>query len=109
MDPTHPKGDALLVRNATKIAIGIVTLLFLVPIIFFWSQNDANQEARRLVLHTYEVLNRIELLLGKVKEAQLGQRGFLVTGNAEFLEPYESAVRDGGNVDGGQRAVHYHP
>ena len=49
------------------------------------------------VRHTQEVLNRIETVLAIVEEAETGQRGFLLTGDDSYLQPYESAsahIRD---------------
>jgi len=49
---------------------------------------DANAEVAR----TYEVLNGLEKLLSTLKDAETGQRGYIVTGNPEFLQPYDEAL-----------------
>jgi CheY-like chemotaxis protein/signal transduction histidine kinase len=105
MEPTRPTEDGFFVRNATQIAIGVVTILMLMPILMFWRQSLSNEVARQQVLHTYEVITHIEMLMGKIKEANLGQRGFLVTANPDFLEPYENAMRDAANLESGQRSL----
>lgn len=43
--------------------------------------------------HTRDVLAAAESLLSKMKDAETGQRGFLLTGDEDFLEPY-LVVRD---------------
>ena len=43
--------------------------------------------------HTYEVIQRADTLLSALKDAETGQRGYLLTGNERFLEPYVE-VRD---------------
>ncbi|MDO8311045.1 MAG: CHASE3 domain-containing protein, partial [Sideroxyarcus sp.] len=43
--------------------------------------------------HTYRVLRTAENLLSIMKDAETGQRGYLLTGNEAYLEPYLS-VRD---------------
>jgi CHASE3 domain sensor protein len=42
------------------------------------------------VTHTHEVLEHIAGVLGQLKDAETGQRGFVITGDETFLEPYQS-------------------
>ena len=46
----------------------------------------------RLVSHTYEVKAALAGLLSAATDAETGQRGFLLTGDAAYLEPYESGT-----------------
>src|SRR5439155_19637538 len=46
----------------------------------------------RLVLHTAEVLRRLEGTLSVLKDAETGQRGYLITGEEGYLEPYRVAT-----------------
>jgi PAS domain S-box-containing protein len=50
-----------------------------------WRVYDNN----RLVSHTYEVKSALDALLSAVTDAETGQRGFLITGDAGYLAPYE--------------------
>lgn len=45
----------------------------------------------------YEALVGLERLMGTLRDAETGQRGFLLTGNSEYLEPYDSAVAQFGD------------
>ncbi|MDO8465898.1 MAG: PAS domain S-box protein [Gallionella sp.] len=58
----------------------------------FWafSQMEEAAEARK---HTHTVLNSADDLMAVLVDAETGQRGFLLTGDEVFLEPY-LAVRD---------------
>jgi CHASE3 domain sensor protein/predicted Na+-dependent transporter/predicted MFS family arabinose efflux permease len=47
----------------------------------------------RWVAHTHEVMTQIEETLSLLKDAETGQRGYLITGDRRYLEPYEAAVR----------------
>ncbi len=47
----------------------------------------------RWVAHTHEVMTQIEETLSLLKDAETGQRGYLITGDRRYLEPYEVAVR----------------
>lgn len=48
-------------------------------------------ESQKRVNHTHEVLFNLEQVISAVKDAETGQRGFLLTGDALFLEPYNGA------------------
>ncbi|GEM_PF-749514 len=46
----------------------------------------------RLVAHTQEVLTELEATVSTVKDAETGLRGYLITGDDRYLEPYHEAV-----------------
>lgn len=46
------------------------------------------------VTHTYAVLESQERLLSLMKDAETGQRGYVITGSDPFLDPYNAAVKD---------------
>ncbi|TXT38466.1 MAG: signal transduction histidine kinase [Comamonadaceae bacterium] len=68
------------------VLVGLVTAASL----WSFNQTDEAASARR---QTRLLINRGEDLLSALKDAETGQRGFLLTGNETFLEPY-LAVRD---------------
>ena len=43
------------------------------------------------VSHTHEVLNELTDILGTLKDAETGQRGFVITGEDRYLEPFLAA------------------
>jgi PAS domain S-box-containing protein len=49
-------------------------------------------EANRLVMHTHVVLESLEHVLSVLREAETGQRGFILTGEDRYLEPYNAAT-----------------
>jgi CHASE3 domain sensor protein len=49
-------------------------------------------ESARLVAHSISVRANAERVLGQVRDAETGQRGYLLTGDRRFLEPYEAAL-----------------
>ena len=53
---------------------------------------DALIEHNKRVTHTHLVLEKIATTLSLLKDAETGQRGFTITGDLAFLEPYEAAV-----------------
>jgi signal transduction histidine kinase len=46
------------------------------------------------VQHTLQVINQVERIMSSAKDAETGNRGFLITGDENYLAPYNSAVRE---------------
>ena len=51
------------------------------------------EDSGRLLLHTEQVLTQLEAILARCVEAETGTRGFILTGDAQFLEPLTAADR----------------
>ena len=73
---------------AFAVAIGIIVALG----ISAYVSTQQLLEANRLVTHTHEVIEESERLLSSLKDAETGQRGFVLTGEDRYLEPYNSAI-----------------
>lgn len=50
------------------------------------------QQASGRVSHTYGVIEALENLLSLMRAAETGQRGFLITGDEKYLEPYNASL-----------------
>ena len=90
----------LLANNKTIASLaGSVLLVFLVVVISYWAfgQIEKAAEARQ---QTFKLIVRADALLSDLAAAEAAQRGYSLTGNEAFLEPY-LAVRDriGGQLD----------
>jgi methyl-accepting chemotaxis protein len=46
-------------------------------------------ESAEWVRHTHEVLDGLDELLSEMKDAETGQRGYVLTGEPRYLEPYQ--------------------
>lgn len=46
------------------------------------------------VAHTWQVINQVESIMSSAKDAETGNRGFLITGDERYLEPYKLAQRE---------------
>jgi PAS domain S-box-containing protein len=53
-------------------------------------------EASEWRKHTYEVLGNLDETLARLVDAETGQRGYLLTGDEGYLEPYRAAIK---NID----------
>ncbi|MBI9052901.1 MAG: methyl-accepting chemotaxis protein [Bacteroidales bacterium] len=77
-----------------KIALsfGIVILLLLfIGLISYQNLTRLKSEAD-WVSHTHDVLHNIEFVYGDLKDAETGQRGYIITGLEKYLDPYNSAI-----------------
>ena len=72
--------------------IGAALLVALVAALSFWAfdQIETSSAARQ---QTFRLIVRADALLSDLADAETGQRGYSLTGNEAFLEPY-LAVRD---------------
>jgi len=77
----------------------IAALIFLIGNAFvsFWSLSTLYNN-NSLVIHTLDVLEKVESVRADITSAEANQRGFLLTGNTEFLEPYERGVVEIGPI-----------
>lgn len=84
------------VASDKKIIAGFglaVILIFVVGIIVFQNARqfiDSNQQ----LTHTLEVLNELDTTLTLILDAETGQRGFVITSDESYLEPYEDAIQN---------------
>jgi methyl-accepting chemotaxis protein len=46
----------------------------------------------QLIAHTYIVLEHVTGILSLLKDAETGQRGYVITGDEAFLEPYQTGI-----------------
>lgn len=74
------------VRSATTTIIAIAVVALAV-VLAAWINWQARQTADR-VSHAIEIRERAERFLGRMRDAETGQRGFLLTGQAAYLEPF---------------------
>ena len=80
----------------TKVAAGFAiafALLAMIGVVAYRSI-DSLTRTSYLVAHTHQVLEDISSLLGDMKDAETGQRGFVITGDMAFLAPYQAAIAD---------------
>ena len=78
----------------TKIGSGFALALIILIIIGAVSYRSTTGfiESAESVTHTHEVLQKLESLLSKYKDAETGQRGYILTGEEHYLEPYNGAI-----------------
>ncbi|HEX4609992.1 MAG TPA: response regulator [Urbifossiella sp.] len=94
MTVTAPARSADRRTGDLPVSLGLtaVVLFFLVSgFVSYWNTRTIMRSVQE-VAHTHEVLIALENLLSLMKDAETGQRGFLITGNDRYLEPYTAAI-----------------
>jgi len=78
----------------TKIAAGFAVALFIFVIVAMvsWRNVERNIEEAAWVSHSQEVRATLSQLLSGITDAETAQRGFIITGEEEYLAPYKNAV-----------------
>ncbi len=75
------------------IALGAVAgLIFFLACGFVAFRNAGIlRDSARLTSHTHEVIASLDQILSLMKDAETGQRGYLITGDEKYLEPFNIA------------------
>src|SRR6476646_6274205 len=68
-------------------AVGIVVITFLAGLFLFVTLRNHHQETLRS--HTLEVMRLSSVLENDIATLETGHRGYLLTGDASYLEPFE--------------------
>ena len=80
----------------TALGVGGALIFFLVTGALAYSNMLTLRADTAKVVHTHEVITELGNLLSAVQDAETGQRGFLLTGNNRYLDPYQDALARAG-------------
>ena len=78
-----------------RIALGFISAMVLIAsgfAISFYSYNQYSDDTGR-IRHTYEVTGTLERILSLVKDVETGSRGYVITRDPTYLEPYHNALK----------------
>lgn len=84
-------GPILTLRTKIVISLVIAWLSLLVIGLLSYRSIGKLKEDAGWVTHTHTVIEQLQQMDGLLKDAQRGERGFLLTGQDRFLETYHSA------------------
>jgi CHASE3 domain sensor protein len=85
----------LLRRRLTPAVIATLLPLAVVGVVgrfLSWRYQAGLREDRALMAHTWEVIAATAAVLTAALDAETGQRGYVLTGDAAFLAPYDDAL-----------------
>jgi signal transduction histidine kinase/CheY-like chemotaxis protein/CHASE3 domain sensor protein len=86
--PTRKSGMDPLV----SIGLAIVLVFFLVSGGVAYRNIQTLKNDNQQIVHSHQVITTLDELLSTMKDAETGQRGFLLTYNEHYLEPYNAAL-----------------
>jgi signal transduction histidine kinase/CHASE3 domain sensor protein/CheY-like chemotaxis protein len=81
-----------LVSRANFLVFGALIAFLLLIALLTWDRFAAAQSARQWTQHSYQVLGAIGELETTIRDAENDQRGYLLSGNDDYLVPYEAAL-----------------
>lgn len=77
---------------SVSLGLAAVMLFFVLGgIVSYVNTRTLNLDAK-LIAHTHEVLSALREVVSLLKDAETGQRGYLLTGDVRYLEPHTTAV-----------------
>ncbi|MEH2171770.1 response regulator [Nostoc sp.] len=78
-------------KIGVSFALSLATLTT-IGLISYQSTNELIETSRK-ESHTYQVLSQLEDLNLQLTNAETGQRGYIITGEQRYLEPYNAAIQ----------------
>ena len=75
------------IRSILVISLFVLIFIFSVS----YKHTVALRESSELLVHSYKIQINLEQLLSYVKDAETGQRGYIISRDTVFLQPYNSA------------------
>jgi signal transduction histidine kinase/CheY-like chemotaxis protein/CHASE3 domain sensor protein len=87
----HPAFTFLPLPLRVFLGFGIALLAIIVIAVFSYASLQNRRTTADLVTHTLDVLQQLDELIATLTDAETGQRGFLLTGEESYLQPYLNA------------------
>jgi signal transduction histidine kinase len=84
------RSSRLVIPTLLFAAIAVVAL----NTVFAMRSLGALDSSQLSVEHTWQVINQVERIMSSAKDTETGSRGYLITGDLDYLAPYNSGVRD---------------
>jgi methyl-accepting chemotaxis protein len=73
-------------------AFGVAALFMCSLVVLTYYSTQQLNDRIQWVIHTHETIQAAQMTLSLLKDAETGQRGFLLTGNEQYLDPYRNAL-----------------
>lgn len=93
---SRAKANTWSIEQKTVVMLGLAsTILVSLNALFYWNFIKQKETSNR-VNQSQQIIQALESVLSSVKDAETGQRGYLLTGRESYLEPYTIAI---GTID----------
>lgn len=74
------------------IVITVASLLLILAVMFFTDRET--KSSQQWIVHTQEVEKHINKVFSLIQDLEIGQRGYLLTNDETYLEPFNNASKD---------------
>lgn len=91
--PSRPSAGSKMESLAT-VGLALVLTFFLATGVLAWRNVEVLRANNQQIIHTHEVIVGVEDILSAAQDAETGQRGYMLTGDVRYLQPYEAATGD---------------
>ncbi len=75
-----------------SLGLTVVIAFFAISGVISYYNTSMLSDDSQLVIHTHDVIVATSDLMSLMKDTETGQRGFIITGDDKYLEPYNSAL-----------------
>ncbi|MFA6153511.1 response regulator [Mesorhizobium sp.] len=79
---------------AVALGLAVAVVFFVVSGTLAYFNLQAVREGNQKIVQSYDVIVALDALLSSAQDAETGQRGFLLTNNEKYLEPYGKALAE---------------
>jgi PAS domain S-box-containing protein len=79
-------------RNWIVLCISLLASVLILSCSVLFREVTNLRDNSSWVAHTHEVIAKIEKVLSDIRDAETGQRGYLLTGNSNYLFPFDLAM-----------------
>ena len=92
MSPPSVRSTKLGLDPVIAFGLAAAVLFFLASGALAYFNLQTLREDNDKVVHSHEVITTLDELLSATQDAETGQRGYLLTNNERYLEPFNSAI-----------------
>src|ERR1700744_1892907 len=71
--------------------VGVLIFFILSGAIAYYNLQTVREDNQKII-HSHEVITALDSLLSDAQDAETGQRGYLLTGDVKYLDPYNAAL-----------------
>ncbi|MFA6150181.1 MAG: CHASE3 domain-containing protein [Chitinophagaceae bacterium] len=82
--------SAIFLKSIFALSLFILVIISAIS----YKHNSSLTRAKEDLIHSYSVRNELELLHSYMKDAETGQRGFIISNDSSFLAPYLGARKN---------------
>jgi signal transduction histidine kinase len=91
--PLNRLDKRLITDNSANVSLALTLIILIAASVLSYRSTQRFLSNDDLVAHTYQVIDASRSVLSNVKDAETGQRGYLLTGDPKYLEPFTNGTQ----------------